>query len=93
MNSKLQSLYDEIDEKITELINAEEDWIEDTLHEAKDDVLMNCELEEFAEKNNISNVADLLQSNLLDAEKKKEILIAWADSLSDLADIYVDVDL
>ncbi len=92
MNSKLQSLYDEIDEKITELISTEEDWIEDTLAEAKDDVLMNCELEEFAEKNNISNVTDLLQSNLLDDEKKKEILIAWADSLSELADIYVDID-
>lgn len=74
-----------IQEAIGAVLEEDEDAISfETLDEIKDTVFSRCEVEEFAEENNCWEISDLLASDGLDDEKKKEIIQAWVSELSDM---------
>ena len=92
MNAVIKREYDKLLEAVEELLEGGEDWVEDSLGEAFEDVIGSFELEEFAEKNEIKDVGGLVRSNKLDDEQKKEILEKWAESLEELTSIEVELD-
>jgi len=108
MNDVIERELAKFQEKIDELYESGEDWVDDTLEEAFGDVIDNFpdsesfkslgqfadgeEFENFVKEKGIGDVQFLITNDIFDDKHRQAILKCWAESLSELTDIEIDLE-
>lgn len=85
-----------IGEKIEEVLEKDEDALSwDTEIEIKNYIVSHCELEEiFNDSDALENMYtyDMFNNDNISPEKKIQMINTWVSSLSDLAEIQIELD-
>jgi hypothetical protein len=76
---------------VMELRENEDDWIFETLDEARDDTFRECEIDEIAEKEEFTSVEEAVESELFSNDQKMRIIKQWVRCIEDLTEVEIGI--
>jgi len=76
---------------VMELRENEDDWIFETLDEARDDTFRECEIDEIAEKEKFTSVEQAVESEIFSNDQKMRIIKQWVRCIEDLTEVEIGI--